>query len=197
MLDFFLQLWCIYLLYHHTLWAICLSHPHFWISFLLFFCFSACLSVCLLVYSLSLSSPVDRFMTGVALDKPSSGIKRQGVRQALSHYADPLLLALIESSDPKLMPRGASAHLLSMADALQRQTSEQQWQCWIRFVGSDKPLHTLTFLEISHSVFAIVWKRYRLCSGYRYDSRCALAACRFLMLFCGSHFFATLLSSCG
>lgn len=146
--------------------TLCESSAYHILTFLLFFCFSACLSVCLLVYSLSLSSPVDRFMTGVALDKPSSGIKRQGVRQALSHYADPLLLALIESSDPKLMQRGDSAHLLSMADALPR----QQWQCWIRFVGSDKPPHTLTFLDISHSVSAIVWKRYRLCSSYRYDS---------------------------
>lgn len=112
-------------------------------------------SVCLPPYILFASRPVGRFVTGVALVKPSSGIKRERVRQALSHYAGPPLLALIETSDPKLMRKGATAHLLSTADVLQRQTGKQQWQCWICFVGSDNCLQTLTHLVISHSVFAI------------------------------------------
>lgn len=96
------------------------------------FCLSACLqpsirlSVCLPPHILFVSRPVGRFVTGVALVKPSSGIKRQRVRQALSHYAGPPLLALIESSDPKLMRKGAGAHLLSTVDVLQRQTGERQ-----------------------------------------------------------------------
>lgn len=73
-----------------------------------------------------MSRPVGRFMTGVALVEPSLGIKRQRERQALSHYAGPPLLALIETSDPKLMRRGAGAHLLSTADVLHRQTGERQ-----------------------------------------------------------------------
>lgn len=87
-----------------------------------------CASVCLSAssQSLCLPGPVGRFMTGVALVKPSAGIKWQRVRQALSHYAGPPILALIESSDPKLMGRGAGAHLLSTVDVLKRQTGEQQ-----------------------------------------------------------------------
>lgn len=73
-----------------------------------------------------MSRPLGRFLTGVALVEPSSGIKRQRERQALSHYAGPPLPALIESSDPKLMPRGAGAHLLSAADVLRRQTGKQR-----------------------------------------------------------------------
>lgn len=73
-----------------------------------------------------MSRLVGRFLTGVALVEPSSGIKRQRERQALSHYAGPPLLALIESSDPKLMRRGAGAHLLSTVDVLHRQTGERQ-----------------------------------------------------------------------
>lgn len=84
------------------------------------------LSVCLPPYILFPSRPVGRFVTGVALVKPSSGIKRERVRQALSHYAGPPLLALIESSDPKLMRNGARAHLLSTVDVLQRQAGKQQ-----------------------------------------------------------------------
>lgn len=135
-----------------------------------FFCFlSVCnfpsvyLFFCLLIFlDLFLSRPVGRFLTGVALVEPSTDIKRQRERQALSHYAGPPLLALIESSDPKLMWRGAGAHLLSTADVLQRQTGEQQWQRRIRFVGSDNPIHALTRLVISHSMFTIVLKTYQL-----------------------------------
>lgn len=148
----------------------CLSHLHFFSLCCSFVCLqlSVCLFVCLLIFlDLFVSRPVGRFMTGVALVKPSSGIKRQRERQALSHYAGSPLPALIESSDPKLMRRGAGAHLLSAADVLHRQTSERQWQCWIRFVGFDNPLHTLTHLVISHSMFAIVLKKYRLCSSCR------------------------------
>ena len=84
-------------------------------------------------------------------------------RDRLCHIMrGPLPPALIESSDPKLMQRGASAHLLSAADVLHRQTGKRQWQCWIRLVGSDNPLHTLTHSVISHSMFAIVLKRYWL-----------------------------------
>lgn len=86
---------------------------------------SVCLSVfvCLLLF-LFVSGPVGRLVTGVAPVKPSAGIKRRRVRQALSHYAggagapsssSALLLLcrlLIESSDPKLMWKGAGAHLL-------------------------------------------------------------------------------------
>ncbi|KAI4806530.1 hypothetical protein KUCAC02_017350, partial [Chaenocephalus aceratus] len=75
---------------------------------------------------LFVSRPMGRFLTGVALVEPSSGIKRQKESQALSHYAGPPLPALIESSDPKLMRRGAGAHLLSTADVLQRQTGERR-----------------------------------------------------------------------
>ncbi|KAJ4925658.1 hypothetical protein JOQ06_018382 [Pogonophryne albipinna] len=75
---------------------------------------------------LFVSRPVGRFLTGVALVEPCSGIKRQKESQALSHYAGPPLPALIESSDPKLMRRGAGAHLLSTADVLQRQTGERR-----------------------------------------------------------------------
>ena len=146
---------------------VCLSQPHFFNLFvaLLFVCnfLSVCLFICLLIFlDLFVSRPLGRFLTGVALVEPSSGIKRQRERQALSHYAGPPLLALIESSDPKLMQRGAGAHLMSAADVLRRQTGKWQWQCWIRFVGSDIPLHTLTHLVISHSMFTIVLKRYRL-----------------------------------
>lgn len=82
-------------------------------------------------------------------------------RDRLCHIMrGPPLLALIESSDPKLMRRGARAHLLSTANVLHRQTGERRWQCWIRFVGFDNPLHSLTHLVISHSMFAIVLKRY-------------------------------------
>lgn len=116
------------------------------------------LSVCLPPYILFASRPVGRFVTGVALVKPSSGIKRERVRQVLSHYAGPPLLALIESSDPKLMRKGATAHLLSTVDVLQRQTGKQQWQCWIRLVGSDNRLHTLTHFVITHSVSAVFFK---------------------------------------
>lgn len=104
----------------------------FILTSLLLLCLSARLQLCARLSVLSASSqslclpgPVGRFMTGVALVKPSSGIKWQRVRQALSHYASPPILALIESSDPKLMERGAGAHLLSTVDVLKRQTSEQ------------------------------------------------------------------------
>lgn len=54
---------------------------------------SVSLFACLLIFlDLFVSRPVGRFMTGVALVKPSSGIKSQRVRQALSHYAGPPLL---------------------------------------------------------------------------------------------------------
>lgn len=100
-----------------------------------FFCLSVCLQLlrlsvlfmCRLIFlALFVSRPVGCFLTGVALVEPSSGIKRQRERQALSHYAGPLLLALIESSDPKLMRRGARAHLMSAADVLHGQTGERQ-----------------------------------------------------------------------
>lgn len=124
---------------------------------------SVCVFICLLIFlDPFVSGPVGRFLTGVALDELSTDIKRQRERQAVSHYAGPPLLALIESSDPKLMRRGARAHLLSAADVLRRKTGEQRWQCWMRFVSSDNPLHTLTHSVISHSMFAIVLKRYRL-----------------------------------
>lgn len=173
MLDI-LQLWCIYLFYHSSPLAVCLSHPHFYFNLFvvaLFVSASAtlCASVCLSASSqpLCLPGPVGRFMTGVALVKPSSGIKWQRVRQALSHYAGPPILALIESSDPKLMERGAGAHLLSMVDVLKRQTSEQQWQCWICSVDFDTLLHTLAHLLISHSGFTAVSKEPGLCSRCR------------------------------
>lgn len=135
-----------------------------------------CASVCLSASSqpLCLPGPVGRFMTGVALVKPSSGIKWQRVRQALSHYAGPPILALIESSDPKLMGRGAGAHLLSTVDVLRRQTSEQQWQCWICSVDSDTLLHTLAHLLISHSGFAVVSKGPGLVQQMQMWASCAL-----------------------
>lgn len=173
MLDI-LQLWCIYLFYRSSPLAVCLSHPHFYFNLFvvaLFVSVSAtlCASVCLSAssQSLCLPGPVGRFMTGVALVKPSSGIKWQRVRQALSHYAGPPILALIESSDPKLMGRGAGAHLLSTVDVLKRQTGEQQWQCWICSVDSDTLLLTLAHLLISHSGFAVVSKGPGLCSRCR------------------------------
>lgn len=175
MLDI-LQLWCIYLFYHFFPLAVCLSHLHFYFNLFVVALFvsesvTLCASVCLSAssQSLCLPGPVGRFMTGVALVKPSSGIKWQRVRQVLSHYAGHHIWALIESSDPKLMERGAGAHLLSMVDVLQRQTSEQQWQCWICSVDSDTFLHTLARLLIFHSGFAVVSKGPGLCSRCRFE----------------------------
>lgn len=156
--------------------AVCLSHPHIYFNLFVVAVFASAsatlrASVCLSASSqpLCLPGPVGRFMTGVALVKPSSGIKWQRVRQALSHYAGPPILALIESSDPKLMGRGAGAHLLSTVDVLRRQTSEQRWQCWICSTDSDTLLHTLAHLLISHSGFAGVSKGPGLCSRCRYE----------------------------
>lgn len=142
---------------------------------------SVCLFICLFKFlDLFVSRPVGRFLTGVALVEPSQGIKSQRERQALSHYAGPPPLALIESSDPKLMHRGAGAHLLSTTRVLHRQTGEPQWQCWIRSAGSDNPPQTLTH-SISLSVFAIVLKTLRLFHSCR-DSCVMSAACGFIIL---------------
>lgn len=126
---------------------------------LLLLCLSARLQLCLTVYLPLLFVCLGLWAglwQGVALLKPSSGIKWQRVRQALSHYARPPIPAVIESSDPKLMERGAGAHLLSAVDVLKRQTSEQQWQCWICSVDSDTLLHTFgTLADISLSVLLL------------------------------------------
>lgn len=153
----FLQLWCLHLLHRCTLPPPC--SPTFLASSLLF-CFvgvvcnfSICLFICLLTFlDLFVSRPVGRFLTGVALVEPSPGIKRQRQRQALSHYAGPPPPALIESSDPKLMRRGARAHFLSTAHVLHKQTGELQWQCWIRSVGPDNPPSNSDTLDISFTV---------------------------------------------
>lgn len=128
--------------------------------------------VCLLVFlDLFVSRPVGRFMTGVAPVKPSSGIKRAKRETGSVTLCGPSSPpALIESSDPKLMRRGAGAHLLSAADVLRRQTGERQWQRWIRSVGSDKPLHTLTHLVISHSMFALSRRHVDCAACCRSDS---------------------------
>lgn len=73
-------------------------------------CLSVCLSVfvCLLLF-LFVSGPVGRLVTGVAPVKPSAGIKRRRVRQALSHYAGrrgeaPFLPLLLLSSSSSSLP---------------------------------------------------------------------------------------------
>lgn len=133
-----------------------------------------------ITFSLSPPSPSSKFASvclsldlleppacGQVSDRGCSGRAFLGHQKAKRETASVTLCRasfsppLIESSDPKLMRWGAGAHLLSTADVLHGQTGEQRWQCWIRSVGSDKPLHTLTRLLISHSVFTIVSKRNR------------------------------------
>lgn len=164
-----LQLWCIYLLYLCTLPPVCSSHPRFLKPLCCsFVCQCVCnFSVCLSVYLpphiswifLCLGLWAGFWQGLLRLSRPRASKGKE--RDRLCHIMrGPPLLALIESSDPKLMRRGARAHLLSTANVLHRQTGERQWQCWIRFVGFDNPLHSLTHLVISHSMFAIVLKRY-------------------------------------
>jgi len=145
---------------------------------LLLYCLSVCLqlspSVCLFICFLIVPGSFlclglwAGFWQGLLwLSRPRASKGKE--RDRLCHIMRrPPLLALIESSDPKLMRRGARAHLLSTTDVLHRQTGERQWQCWIRFVGSDNPLHSLTHLVISHSMFAIVLKRYIDCGTVEY-----------------------------
>lgn len=133
-----------------------------------FVCWCVCNFFCLSFLDLFVSRPVGRFLTGVALVEPFPRLqkpKRETGSVTLcgalspAHPAPP---ALIESSDPKLMRRGAGAHLLSTARVLHKQTGEPQWQCWIRSACSDIPPSPTPF-KLWHTwylflCFAIVLK---------------------------------------